>query len=99
MKRGILGLTLATALFALVGCAEKFTHERFQTIRQGDESAHVERTLGAPETRMEGVWFYRNWKTDQSARIMFDGEGRVVNKEWVNGSTGEWEGHDKAIDK
>ena len=92
--------TLTAALLALVGCESKFNRHNFQMIQPGvDDQQDVRHILGKPESVMGDVWFYDDFRHHHSAQIYFDGEGRVVSKEWMDAKTGDWEGQDPWLDE
>jgi hypothetical protein len=78
------GLILGMVVFALTGCAPKFTRERFDMIRPGlDDSARVKEILGKPEYSAMDVWHYESFDGHLSAQIFFGDDGRVMSKEWT----------------
>jgi hypothetical protein len=97
--------TIACAAFAaligLGGCAEnKLTRQNFDMIREGQSTKmEVEMTLGEEyAVRGANEWEYEDWDRSISAKIEFDENGVVANKEWRDGGSGEWAGQDRNID-
>jgi hypothetical protein len=89
-----------TALVALTGCESKFNHRNFQMIQPGvDDRVDVRKILGDPDAEMGDVWMYDDLDRHYAAQIFFDGEGRVLNKEWVDARIGDWEGENPWADK
>jgi len=86
-------------LTALFGCESKFNHERFQMIQIGaDDREDVRHILGAPASDMGEVWIYDD-PGERTAAIYFDSDGRVLNKEWMDAESGDWEGENPWIDE
>jgi hypothetical protein len=91
---------LATVCICLAGCESKFNHRNFQMIQPGvDDRVDVRETLGNPDADMGDVWIYDDLDRHYSARIFFDDDGRVLNKEWMDAKTGAWEGEDPWADQ
>ncbi|HNX26931.1 MAG TPA: hypothetical protein PKK48_05940, partial [Phycisphaerae bacterium] len=42
----------------------------------------VEKVLGEPWMKTADMWYYRNNDNLDSAKIKFDGAGRVIDKQW-----------------
>ena len=87
-------------LAVLAGCAQnKFTPERWEMVKEiVDTKEDVEQILGKPETRMDDMWYYQDLDKHYTAQIHFDGEGRVISKEWQDANTGEWKGRNPNAD-
>jgi hypothetical protein len=91
--RRLLTLVLVAAGVALAGCESKFNHDNFQMIRTGvDDRSDVRQVLGDPDSEMGDVWLYDDLDRHCSARIFFGDDGRVLDKEWMDAETGDWEG-------
>lgn len=76
-----------------LGCAEKFTRDRFDMITTGvDDQEDVQRILGEPQQQTATQWYYEDLDDNVHARIFFDDAGRVRGKEWMDARTGEWDG-------
>lgn len=88
-----LALAAVVCFAALAGCGRKFTRERFEMIKAGvDDREDTRHILGPPAKQMQDLWYYEDLDRGQHAQIWFDEEGRVLAKEWIDTSTGEWEG-------
>ena len=98
--RRLLPFALMAAVLALTGCESKFNRHNFRMIQPGvDDRTDVRQILGEPESAMGDVWFYDHLDHHYSAQIFFDGDGRVVSKEWMDANTGEWEGENPWADQ
>jgi outer membrane protein assembly factor BamE (lipoprotein component of BamABCDE complex) len=98
-RLGFLAVFAATTVF-LIGCESKFNRRSFEMIRPGmDDREDVRQVMGKPTVDMEDVWFYDDLDHHKSAKIVFDNDGRVVTKEWMDAKTGEWEGTDPWTDE
>lgn len=85
----------------LAGCAaEKFTHERFSMIQQGvDDRDDVRQILGKPRFDAGDEWYYEADDHGIMARVYFDAQGVVRDKEWIDAGAGTWEGRHPDADK
>ncbi|GMU80477.1 MAG: hypothetical protein AMXMBFR47_03480 [Planctomycetota bacterium] len=87
----------ALAVFALSGCAKKFTRENFNLITVGvDDRMDVQQRIGPPRSTFgdSDQWFYEDEDDHYSALIHFDeGSGKVSGKQWMDGMTGEFSGN------
>lgn len=89
-----LELFALASVVLLTGCARKFTSERFEMIRAGaDMREDVRELLGDPRFDAGDQWYYEDLDRHCSALIYFGDDGRVNGKEWLDGATGRWEGH------
>lgn len=80
-------------LLALTGCERKFTRERFEMIQVNvDDREDVRQILGKPAGELDDQWLYDDLDRHYSAIIYFDDNGRVQGKEWMDATTGDWEG-------
>jgi hypothetical protein len=66
---------------ALVGCAEKFTFQRWQTIHEGMSADGVQATLGKPWQRTEQTWVYYDENKSATAMVYFD-KDKVTTTTW-----------------
>lgn len=79
-------ITAALLALACAGCAQHFTHARFETIRNGaDSRANVRELLGEPRFDAGDQWYYEDLDRHLSALIYFGADGRVSGKEWIDG--------------
>jgi outer membrane protein assembly factor BamE (lipoprotein component of BamABCDE complex) len=94
MRKQALAIIVGAAAIALLtGCQSKFTKQRFEMIAVGtDEREDVRNILGAPTSDLDEQWFYDDLDRHYSALIHFDQDGKVAGKEWMDASTGAWEG-------
>lgn len=95
-------MTALVGLAALwtVGCAEKFTRERFDMVQVGvDDREDVEKLLGEPRHDLVNEWYYENMDKHIHARVFFGMEGKVSGKEWMDAATGNWDGSHPDADK
>jgi hypothetical protein len=106
MNRSGLWLRLCTILPLILfvtfvgGCARQFTRERFELIQPGvDDREDVEALLGKPEFRAEDLWYYEDPDRHYAAQIIFDEQGKVASKEWIDARSGEWEGRSHYADE
>lgn len=86
------------AVFA-VGCAEKLTFERYQTIHTGQEKDLVRQTLGDPFADTGTQYVYTDNDRGINAFIYFDDNGRVAGKEWHDTQKGVHDGKDPRVNK
>ncbi len=99
-RRCLFAFVLIAAGTALAGCESKFNRRNFEMIRPGmDGREDVREILGKPAADMEDVWFYDDLDHHRSAKIIFDSDGRVLTKEWMDAKTGEWDGKDPWADE
>jgi len=85
MIRLIIVPLLITSLLlvaATAGCSPKFTRERYETLRAGEESGEVQRTLGEPTQKSDGTWTYIGARPYRKAVIRFDADGRLISMDW-----------------
>lgn len=88
-------LVLIAACVCLAGCESSFNKRNFEMIQAGfDDRFDVREILGDPDGDMGDVWVYDDLDRHYAARIFFDGDGRVLSKQWMDAKTGEWEGED-----
>lgn len=80
------GLILAAAL-ATIGCAEKLTYQRWQTIHEGVSADAVQATLGKPWQTTEQTWIYHDENKPATAMVFFD-KGKVTDKQWSDPERG-----------
>lgn len=93
MKHRGLRLAALPVFVFVLGCASKFTHERFSMIQPDvDDRVDVRETLGKPRFENGDQWVYEDADTHHAAIIHFSRDGRVNGKEWMDGQTGAWEG-------
>jgi len=80
------GLILLIGLTA-VGCAEKLTYQRWETVHDGMASDTVQATLGKPWQTTDQTWVYYDQDRSITAMIYFD-QGKVVGKRWQDPQRG-----------
>ena len=99
-RRFLHPLVLAATVVFLAGCESKFNRQNFAMIRPGmDDREDVREILGEPTADMDDVWLYDDLDRHIAAQIFFDENGRVLNKEWMDANTGEWEGENPWADE
>lgn len=74
--------TLALILLAAVGCAQKLTYERWETIHDGEDYGSVESTLGDPFQQTAETWVYQDTDRGITAMVYFQ-NGQVIGKKWA----------------
>lgn len=90
---------LALPFLLLLGCESKLSHKNFQMIQVGaDDREDVREILGKPASEMGDVWYYDK-SGEHTAAIFFSDDGRVLNKEWMDAGTGDWEGENPWTDQ
>lgn len=67
--------------FILVGCAEKLTYERWQTVHDGMSLDAVKATLGEPWQTTEMMLFYYDEDRHINAQVYYEGD-KVIGKAW-----------------
>ena len=72
---------------ASVGCAEKFTFQRWQTIHEGMSADAVQATLGKPWQTTEQTWVYYDENKSATAMIYFD-QDKVISTTWQDPERG-----------
>jgi hypothetical protein len=94
-------MLVSLVVLVLAGCERRFTHARFEMIREGcDCQEDVRHILGKPKMASGDVWYYEDLKRHQHAQIFFTEDGRVLSKEWMSAKPGgEWEGHSPYADE
>jgi hypothetical protein len=84
----------------VAGCESKFNRQNFDMIRLGmDDREDVRQILGEPAAAMDDVWMYDDLDRHTCAQIFFDDDGRVLSKEWMDATTGDWEGENPYADE
>lgn len=83
MKKAVMWKRLIGAALGitLLGCAEKLTFNRFETIHEGDPPEAVEATLGKPDMRQDTTWIYSDLDRQIRADVYFR-ESKVIGKTW-----------------
>ena len=91
MRKMALVLFLGGVLFVFVGCS-KVTRENWEMIKVGASTKlEVENTLGKEyKAHGDDQWQFENEDKDVDAMIYFDGNGKVVKKQWRDGNNPEW---------
>lgn len=95
-KNALLMLGFA-ALFvsACQTAPDKFVHQNFSMILpQHSTQADVIALIGEPSHKVGDLWMYERPGKHLFAKIEFDENGNVVEKDWIDGVTGEWEDSD-----
>jgi hypothetical protein len=95
-------ILLAGVLLAVVGCAEnKLTRRNYDMIYEGKSTMdEVRLTMGEDHLIDRGDhWEYEDMDRKLSVVFYFDDKGKVSNKQWRDGKTGEWDGADSHIDQ
>lgn len=80
-------LFVPVASLVLIGCAEKLTYQRWETIHDGMSPEAVEATLGKPWHKTDKMWLYSNDDKGVYAHIYFDGD-KVISKKWTSPELG-----------
>jgi YD repeat-containing protein len=80
------GLILLIGLTA-VGCAEKFTYQRWETVHDGMAADAVQATLGKPWQTTDQTWVYYDQDRSITAMVYFD-QGKVIGKRWQDPQRG-----------
>jgi hypothetical protein len=71
---------------------DRLVYENFRQIRpQLSTEADVVSLLGEPSHRLGELWMYERPEKHLFAKIEFDADGRVVDKDWIDGAEGVWE--------
>ena len=90
----ILGFA-ALFLSACKSTPDKFVHRNFSLIRQQHSTqADVIALIGEPSHQLGDLWMYERPEKHLFAKIEFDENGQVVEKEWIDGVQGVWEDSD-----
>ena len=71
----------------LVGCAEKLTYERWQTVHDGMSRDAVQATLGKPWTTTDQTWLYYNEDRGIHSQIYYEGD-KGIGKAWQDPKVG-----------
>ncbi|MBP7935279.1 MAG: hypothetical protein KA354_11585 [Phycisphaerae bacterium] len=88
MKPASLGALFISAVsLLLLGCAEKLTYPRWETIHDGMSPEAVEATLGVPWHKTDKMWLYSDDERGIYAHIYFDGD-KVISKKWTSPEEG-----------
>ena len=72
---------------ALVGCAEKLTYQRWQTIHEGMSADAVQATLGKPWQTTDQTWVYYDEDKSVTIMIYFD-KDKVTGTTWQSPEQG-----------
>jgi len=85
MRRTLLVLAVGALTCAVVGGCNKFTKERYMTIRTGMTKLQVEQILGPPTAKFSDSWTYIHDDDDPyyRATVHFSGN-RVTDKAWAD---------------
>ncbi len=93
-------LALVATCVLFTGCARKFTYERFSMIQPGtDDREDVRHMLGQPRFDAADEWYYEDLHRHVAARVFFDDDDRVTQKEWMDAKRGTWQGRHPAADE
>ncbi len=68
-------------MLAAMGCAEKLTYQRWETIHDGASSDVVRATLGDPWQKTDMAWVYNDSDRHITAFVYFEGD-KVIGKTW-----------------
>lgn len=71
----------------LVGCAQKLTYERWDTIQQGESPEVVKAILGKPLEQGDTRWLYHDADRGITADIYFQ-DAKVIGKTWADPDRG-----------
>jgi hypothetical protein len=82
-----LGILIAVIGSATVGCAEKLTYQRWETIHDGMSSDLVQATLGKPFQTTDQTWVYYDEDKSVTATVYFD-KDKVTGKTWQDPAHG-----------
>ena len=82
-RKQALGLmTVVVVAMLCVGCGSKtLTRQKYDTLYIGQPDYAVQRMLGEPQSRNDGMWTYVHNKPYYRAMIDFQ-DNRVVSKKW-----------------
>ncbi len=75
------GILIAVAAMIAVGCAEKLTYPRWQTVREGMTADAVKATLGEPWRETDQTWIYYDENKSINVMVYFD-KGQVIGTMW-----------------
>ncbi len=79
--RLFLGILIAAIGMISLGCAEKLTYERWQTIHDGATADVVEAALGKPWQTTEQTWVYYDQDKAVTVMVYFD-KNQVIGTTW-----------------
>ncbi len=75
------GLLIVVVGTIAVGCAEKLTYPRWQTVHEGMTADAVEATLGKPWQTTDQTWIYYDEDKNINVMVYFD-KGKVITTIW-----------------
>lgn len=78
---------LSVPVLLLLGCTQKLTYERWQTIHEGDSPEAVHAILGEPLEKLDMRWMYMDADRGISADIYFE-SAKVTGKTWSDPDRG-----------
>ena len=77
----LLGILIAVVALGAMGCAEKLTYPRWQTIHEGMTSDVVQATLGKPWQTTDQTWVYYDQDKSVTVMVYFD-KAKVTGTTW-----------------
>lgn len=85
LKRVVCCATLLIAAPLLVGCAEKLTFQRWQTLTLQSPKAEVETVLGKPNQLCKDEhWMYHNPDKQITVNVEFVGGDTLTYSRWID---------------
>ena len=100
-KTCLMSLTIAVVA-VLSGCAEnKLTRHNYDMIKEGQSTQmEVQHTMGEEHLARRGnQWEYEDMDNHLSVVFYFNNRNVVERKEWIDATSGEWDGAAPHIDK
>jgi hypothetical protein len=89
-----LAVVLGAVTFVAIGCSENLVtrHHYDMIVKDKSTRLEVEKTLGDTYVDRGDHWEYDEEDRHLSVVFYFNDKGLVTRKEWIDASTGEWDG-------
>lgn len=88
------GRCIVTALLFTGACRapDRLTPDNYSRIAQlASTQSEVSALIGEPTNRLGERWLYERPQQHLFVFVDFDDQGRVVRKQWIDATTGQWE--------
>ena len=91
-----MGVMLVAGAVLMLGACDNLTRNHYEMILQNVSTTDdVARTIGDPDSMLEGQWQYERVDKHLNVIIDFNDDGVVVRKQWISAGEGVWDDTEK----